>query len=223
MYIFRGHGCLWLQYLHDLQFLRFPPLLIGIAQFLLLAWNLYCLYCMLCMAHIHCKQGDVIRYHVPYIIRVGQNRMYTPYKTVISLLIIPYVHRIYKYMYGSGQPWSHIHGHTWSHMVIYGHTRSHMATHGHTWSHMVIHVCLRSRSTSNIDGSAARMQQSGKVSDECCLHCTSAPCLRAYVQVCVCCVCVVCPNVCIYVCVCVLVVKLEADRRTLGAGAMALV
>ena len=40
--------------------------------------------------------------------RVGQNRICTPYMTVcmvISLLIIPYIHRIYIYVYGSGQPY----------------------------------------------------------------------------------------------------------------------
>jgi len=39
--------------------------------------------------------------------RVGQNRIYTPYMTVcmvISLLKIPYVHRMYVYMFGSGPP-----------------------------------------------------------------------------------------------------------------------
>jgi hypothetical protein len=42
------------------------------------------------------------------ISRVGQNRIYTPYMAVcmvISLLIIPYVHRIYVFMYGFGQPY----------------------------------------------------------------------------------------------------------------------
>ena len=40
------------------------------------------------------------------VIRVGQNRIYTPYMTVylvISLPKIPYIHRIY--IYGSGQPY----------------------------------------------------------------------------------------------------------------------
>jgi len=49
----------------------------------------------------------------PYMPRVGQNRIYTPYMTVylvISLPKIPYIHRIYMvlanpiYAYGSGQP-----------------------------------------------------------------------------------------------------------------------
>jgi len=38
-----------------------------------------------------------------YTYRVGQKRVYTPYMTVcmvISLLKIPYVHRIYIYIYG---------------------------------------------------------------------------------------------------------------------------
>jgi len=46
------------------------------------------------------------------MIRVGQNRIYTPYMTVylvISLPKIPYIHRIYIYIYiyiyGSGQPY----------------------------------------------------------------------------------------------------------------------
>jgi len=42
-----------------------------------------------------------------YICRVGQNRISAPYMTVrmvISLLKIPYVHRIYLYINGSGQP-----------------------------------------------------------------------------------------------------------------------
>jgi hypothetical protein len=40
--------------------------------------------------------------------RVGQNRISGPYMTVcmvISLLKIPYVHRIYICMYGSDQPY----------------------------------------------------------------------------------------------------------------------
>jgi len=39
--------------------------------------------------------------------RAGQNRICTPYMTVcmvISLLKILYIHRIYVFMYGSGQP-----------------------------------------------------------------------------------------------------------------------
>ena len=41
------------------------------------------------------------------MIRVGQNRIYTPYMTVcmvISLPKIPYIHRIYLLMYACGQP-----------------------------------------------------------------------------------------------------------------------
>jgi len=44
--------------------------------------------------------------HMP---RVGQNRIYTPYMTVrmvMFLLKILHVHRIYLYMYGSGQPYT---------------------------------------------------------------------------------------------------------------------
>ena len=44
------------------------------------------------------------------IYRVGQNRIPAPYMTVcmvISLLEIPYVHRIYLEMYGSGQPYKY--------------------------------------------------------------------------------------------------------------------
>ena len=43
-----------------------------------------------------------------HIRRVGQNRIYTPYMTVcmvIPLLKIPYVHRIYVQIYGSGPPY----------------------------------------------------------------------------------------------------------------------
>jgi len=43
----------------------------------------------------------------PHICRVGQNPICTPYMIVcmvISLLKISYIHRIYVYMYGSGQP-----------------------------------------------------------------------------------------------------------------------
>jgi hypothetical protein len=44
-----------------------------------------------------------------YLIRVGQNCIYTLYMTVcmvISLKKIPYTHHIYVYMYGSGQPYT---------------------------------------------------------------------------------------------------------------------
>ena len=46
------------------------------------------------------------RYTVIY--RVGQNRIFIPYMTVcmvISLLKIPYVHRIYVEIYGSSPPY----------------------------------------------------------------------------------------------------------------------
>ena len=45
---------------------------------------------------------------VRHVCRVGQNRIYTPYMTVhlvISLPKLPYIHRIYIYIYGSGQPY----------------------------------------------------------------------------------------------------------------------
>ena len=41
------------------------------------------------------------------MVRVGQNRIYTPYMAacmVISLLEMPYMHRIYVRIYGSCQP-----------------------------------------------------------------------------------------------------------------------
>jgi len=46
--------------------------------------------------------------HLLQISRVGHNCISAPYMTVcmvISLLKIPYVHRIYLLMYGSGQPY----------------------------------------------------------------------------------------------------------------------
>ena len=52
---------------------------------------------------------DCKRMQASLLYRVGRNRIYTPYITVcmvISLLKLPYVHRIYVYMYGSGQTYS---------------------------------------------------------------------------------------------------------------------
>ena len=49
-----------------------------------------------------------LRYTISYVMtRVGQNRICTPYMIVcmmISLPKIPYLHLIYPYMFGSGQP-----------------------------------------------------------------------------------------------------------------------
>jgi hypothetical protein len=53
--------------------------------------------------------GALVQGPVCFMSRVGQNRMYIPYMTVcmmITLLNIPYIHPIYIYMYGSGQPYS---------------------------------------------------------------------------------------------------------------------
>jgi hypothetical protein len=47
--------------------------------------------------------------NVEHIIRVNHNRICTPYMTVcmvISLLKILYIHRLYVYMCGSGQPYT---------------------------------------------------------------------------------------------------------------------
>jgi predicted naringenin-chalcone synthase len=56
-----------------------------------------------------------VNYDTAYIILIccvtsfGQNRIYTPYMAVcmvISLPKIPYIHRMYLLMYGSGQPYA---------------------------------------------------------------------------------------------------------------------
>jgi hypothetical protein len=56
---------------------------------------------------------DTARSLYVHLYRVGQNRISATYMTVcrvISRLKIPYVHRIYLYLYGSGQPYIYMYG-----------------------------------------------------------------------------------------------------------------
>ena len=69
-----------------------------------------CLYVM--QARVHQPEpvclSNASTWCFPHTHRVGQNRTYTPYMTVcmvIILLKIPYVHRIYVCIYGSGPPY----------------------------------------------------------------------------------------------------------------------